>query len=165
MKMESLQQKFSQIKLLITDVDGVLTDGGLYYSSEGLIMKKFNVKDGMGTHLLRQHNIKYGVISTDTADLISKRAERLKMDFLFTEVWDKEQKLIDVCKQFNVDAENVAFIGDDINDIEIIKKVGVSAAPADAVPEIIQLVDFVCSNKGGHGAFREFVDMIISSRN
>jgi len=161
-----LLNKLSKIKLVITDVDGVLTDGGLYYSSEGLVMKKFNVKDGMGTHLLRNSGILTGIITTDgdSNQLINKRAERLKLDFLYTGVWDKESKLKEACVQYKLDLENIAFIGDDVNDLSIIKKIGFSAAPNDAVTEVLEIVDLVLQKKGGEGVFREFADLILKAK-
>lgn len=161
----SLEQKLRKIKLIITDVDGVLTDGGLYYTDEGMVMKRFNVKDGMATHLLREKGIKCGIISTDKSSIITKRAERLKLDFAYIEVWDKKSKMLEICSEYNILPENVAFIGDDVNDIEIIKNVGFSAAPKDAVDKIISIVDYVCTKNGGHGAFREFADLILSCQN
>ena len=117
----------SNIKIVITDVDGVLTDGGLYYTSEGLVMKKFNVKDGMGMRLLRDHGIKSAIITTDTSDLIKIRAERLKVDYLFLGIWDKENKLLEICNKENISPKNVAFIGDDVNDAGIISIAGILA--------------------------------------
>ena len=152
--------------MVITDVDGVLTDGGLYYSSEGLVMKKFNVKDGMGVRLLRNSGILTGIITTDgdSNQLINKRVERLKLDFLYTGVWDKESKLKEACIKYNLNLENVAFIGDDVNDLSIMKEVGFSTAPSDAVVEVLDVVDLVLQKKGGEGVFRELADLIIKAQ-
>lgn len=160
--LKNLTSKLQQIKLVITDVDGVLTDGSLFYSTDGMIMKKFFVKDGMAVHLLREHGIKCGIISSDKTDIILRRSERLKLDFAFQDVLNKKEKLFEVCQTMNINKESVAFIGDDVNDIEIIKNVGFSAAPSDAVPEIQKIVDYVCQKPGGMGAFRELADLIIS---
>lgn len=162
--LNQITEKLKKIKMIITDVDGVLTDGGLYYTEEGMVMKRFNVKDGMATHLLHEKGIKCGIISTDKSSIITKRAERLKLDFVLTEIWDKKSKMIELCYEYNISPENVAFIGDDVNDLEIIKNVGFSAAPKDAVDRVLQSVDYVCTKSGGHGAFREFVDLIISAQ-
>lgn len=161
-ELKILAPKLKLIKLVITDVDGVLTDGGLYYTKEGMVMKRFNVKDGMATHLLRKRGIKCGIISTDKSSIITKRAERLKLDFAYIEIWDKKSKMLEICSDYNLQPENIAFIGDDVNDIEIIQSVGFSAAPKDAVDKIISIVDYVCTKNGGHGAFREFADLILS---
>jgi 3-deoxy-D-manno-octulosonate 8-phosphate phosphatase (KDO 8-P phosphatase) len=157
-------KKAKNIKLIITDVDGVLTDGSLYYSRENLEMKCFNIKDGMGTILLREAGIPCGIITTDKPDFVKIRAERMKLDFYYTEVWDKASKLDEICKQYSVTKDEIAFIGDDVNDLGIIKAVGFSAAPADAVPKVIELVDYVCKRNGGRGAFRELVDVILETR-
>ncbi len=156
-------EKLKKIKLVVTDVDGVLTDGGFYYSEEGIFMKKFNVKDGMGFRLLKQNNFLTGIISTDTSQFIRMRAERLNPDILITGTWDKSEVLKQKLKELNLIWENVAYIGDDVNDSEIIEAVGFSAAPNDAIEEIIEKVDYVCKRKGGEGAFREFADLIIKN--
>ncbi len=159
-----LQENLKAIKLLITDVDGVLTDGGLYYTSEGLIMKKFNVKDGMGVRLLKQVGIKTAIITTDTSDLVKLRAERTKVDYLYMGVWDKENKMKEICEAENILPENVAFIGDDVNDIGIIKEAGLTASPIDGIEDVKQIVDIVLSRKGGEGVFREFAEMILKAK-
>ncbi|MBK8943811.1 MAG: HAD hydrolase family protein [Ignavibacteriae bacterium] len=156
-------RKVYKIKLVITDVDGVLTDGGLYYTSEGMVMKKFNVKDGMGTRLLKEQGIKCAIITTDTSELIKIRGERIKVDYLFLGIWDKENKMKEICEIENISPENVAFIGDDVNDLGIIREVGFSACPVDAVDEVKNLVDLVLTRKGGDGVFREFADLIIKN--
>jgi YrbI family 3-deoxy-D-manno-octulosonate 8-phosphate phosphatase len=156
--------KSSKIKLVVTDVDGVLTDGGLYYTSEGLVMKKFNVKDGMGVRLLRENGIKNAIITTDTSDLITIRGERLKVDYVFLGIWDKKNKLLEICNSEKILPENVAFIGDDVNDNGIIDIAGFTACPNDAVDEIKDRVDLVLTKKGGEGVFREFSDLILHNQ-
>lgn len=162
--MNNFDSQLKKIKLVITDVDGVLTDSGLYYTKEGLVMKKFNVKDGMGTRRLKEFGFECGIISTDGADLIEARNKRLKMDFLITGTWNKLKKLEEICKEKNLELENVAYLGDDINDLEIINEVGFSAAPSDAVDSILNSVDYVCKRKGGDGVFREFAEIIIAAQ-
>ncbi|MBI9072561.1 MAG: HAD-IIIA family hydrolase [Melioribacteraceae bacterium] len=162
---ESLINKIKNIKLVITDMDGVLTDGGLYYTSEGLVMKKFNVKDGMGTLLLRKADIKVGIISTDTTEIINKRAERLKMDFACTGIWNKAEKMLELCEEYKITPDQVAFIGDDVNDIEIIEAAGLTFAPKDALPKLKNMVDLVLKKKGGKGCFREMSELILKYTN
>ena len=157
-------ERLSKIKLVITDVDGVLTDNGLYYTDEGLVMKKFNVKDGMGAVLLRKKGIKTAIISTDESSIIKKRAERLKMDFIYTGTWEKDLKMKEICAIMNISADEAAFIGDDVNDIGIINAAGITACPADAMPEIKSIVDFVLPQNGGCGVFREFAEMILDAQ-
>ena len=149
------------IKLVVTDVDGVLTDGGLFYTSEGLVMKKFNVKDGMGVKLLRDHGIKNAIITTDTSELIKVRSERLRVDYLYLGTWEKEKHLMEICDKENISPVNVAFIGDDVNDIGVIGIAGITACPNDAVDEIKNIVDIVLTKNGGYGVFREFADLIL----
>ncbi|MFH0736403.1 MAG: HAD hydrolase family protein [bacterium] len=158
-------EKIKKIKLVIMDVDGVLTDGGLYYSSDGLIIKKFNVKDGMGAVLLKQKGIICGIMSTDVSPIITQRGERLKLDFTYIGIWNKKQKMLDLCDEYGIEAENVAFIGDDVNDLEIIGSVGVSACPADAVDEVLNKAEYICSKRGGDGAFRELAEIILKNQN
>ena len=161
---EDLSIKLSRIKLVVTDVDGVLTDGGLYYTDEGLVMKKFQVKDGMGMRLLRLADIKNAIITTDDSELIKIRGEKLKVDYVFLGIWDKENKLLEICRTENISPENVAFIGDDVNDIGIIEAAGVSACPNDAVIEIRDRVDLILQKNGGEGVFREFSDLILKHK-
>ncbi len=160
----SILEKAKNIKLIITDVDGVLTDGSLYYSRENLEMKCFNIKDGMGALLLREAGIKCGIITTDKPDFVKIRAERMKLDFYYTEVWDKASKLDEIYDKYSVSKNEIAFIGDDVNDLGIMDAVGFSAAPADAVPKVLKLVDYVCKRDGGRGAFRELVDLVLDNR-
>ena len=162
--MAEIRDRLKKIKLLITDVDGVLTDNGLYYTEDGLVMKKFNVKDGMGVVLLRKAGIKTAIISTDESKIIQKRAERLKMDFVYTGTWDKDIKMKEICEIMNIGSEEVAFIGDDINDLEIIEAAGITACPIDAMPEIKNKVDIVFDKKGGEGVFREFAELILDAQ-
>ena len=161
---EEILNKLKKIKVVITDVDGVLTDGGLYYSDDGLVIKKFNVKDGMGIRLLREAGIESGIISTDTSKIMVVRAEKLKMDFSYTGIWGKEEKLKEICEERNIKPENAAFIGDDVNDLGIIKEAGFSACPSDSVEEVLKSVDLVLKKKGGEGVFREFAELILSAQ-
>ncbi len=152
------------IKLVLTDLDGCLTDGGMYYNEEGQLLKKFNVKDGMGNRLLREAGIKTGVITTDTSDIVKARGEKLKIDFIATGIWDKQVTAEEICKELGITFAQVAYLGDDVNDIELLRLSGFAACPADAVDEVKQIADVVLSKKGGEGAFRELADLILKSR-
>lgn len=156
----NLLKKIRNIKIVLTDVDGVLTDGGMIYNEDGLYLKRFNVKDGMGSALLRKEGFLVGLISTDVSLIAKTRGERLKFDFIEIGSMDKVQSLNQICAKAGLEFKNCAFIGDDVNDLEILKTVGLSAAPADAVPDIKEIVDYVCEKKGGEGAYREFADLI-----
>jgi len=160
----NLVEKISKIKVVLTDVDGVLTDGGLYYNEQGLAMKKFNVKDGLGSTLLRKNGYIIGIITSDNTPLILSRGKRLNMDYVYYDYRNKIIALDEICSKHNLTYENVAFIGDDLNDLEILKTVGLSAAPADSVSEILNVVNYVCKMKGGEGAYREFADLILTSK-
>ena len=151
-----------KIKLLLTDNDGVLTDTGVYYSPNGEEFKRFSIRDGMGVErLLDEVNIETGIITGETSGPVNKRAEKLKITELYTGIKEKEKVLPSILKNKKISAENIAYIGDDYNDLEIIKLVGLSACPSDAMPIIQNLVDYICTNKGGNGAFREFAELLI----
>lgn len=157
-------EKISKIKIVLTDVDGVLTDGGLYYTEAGQVMKKFNVKDGLGSVVLKKNGYQTGIISSDNVEIIKTRGERLNMDYIYYNSRDKIKSLDEICQKNSCSYENVAFIGDDLNDLEILKVVGFSAAPHDSVEEVLEIVDYICKKEGGKGAYREFVDLIMKDK-
>ena len=146
------------IKIFITDCDGVLTDAGMYYFSNGLEAKKFNTRDGMAFSILRKKGIKIGIITGEDNDIIKNRAKKLNMDFLYTGVSSKESLLNEICKKYSVNKKNILYVGDDLNDIEIIKNVGYSCCPADACHEIKEITNYNCIKSGGDGVIREIVD-------
>lgn len=158
---KEISSKLKKIKIVLSDIDGVLTDGGMYYTEDGMVMKKFFVKDGMGTTLLKKAGFLTGVISTDVSLINKTRVERLKMDFLYLGVWEKEKTVDEICEKTKLLPENVAFIGDDVNDLLILQKVGFAACPIDAVDEVKKIVHYKCKNKGGKGAYREVVELIL----
>lgn len=149
------------IKLLILDVDGTLTDGIVYFSAEGEAMKGFNVKDGHGIiHLLPKTGIIPVIITGRESKLLLKRCEEMKINEVHQGVGDKVSKLYEVIEKYGVTLDQVAYIGDDINDLPCMKLCGLTAAPADAVDEVKKYVDFVSSKNGGAGAVREFVEYL-----
>lgn len=158
--MKDLKEKCSKIKLLLSDVDGVLTDGGMFYSDRGEEFKKFNTKDGMGVEILLEKEIKTIFITKEKSKIAQKRAKKIKAE-IHIGVLNKEKKLKEICKKLVIHPESIAYIGDDINDLNIMKLVGFSASPNDGVSEVKKIVDYVCKNNGGEGAFREFVDLIL----
>jgi len=158
------KQKISQIKLVITDVDGVLTDGGMYYSKNGEELKKFNTKDGMAVELLSNIGIKTIFITKEKSTIVKKRGKKVKAALILIGIKNKESHLPTITKQFKVKNSEIAYIGDDVNDLEIMKKVGFSGCPQDAVDKIQCQADYVCTKSGGYGAFREFTDVIIENR-
>ena len=150
-----------EIKMLLTDCDGCLTDGGMYYSEHGDELKKFNTRDGMGFALLRKHGIITGIVTSESVDLNRRRAEKLKLDILKAGCKDKLSAVQRICTEHGVNIQNVCYIGDDINDIETIKAVGFGCCPADAMPEVKAVAKFTAKAKGGEGVIREVVTRII----
>lgn len=159
-----MKEKIKKIKLVLTDVDGVLTDGGMYYTEQGQVMKRFNVKDGMGVVRLQKAGFEVGIISTDKSKIIQARGEKLKLNIIRYGVKDKKETLLEICKKKHLSPEEVAFVGDDVNDISIIETAGFTACPNDSFEEIKKMVDYVCKSNGGYGAFREFAELIIKER-
>ena len=143
------------------DVDGVLTDGGMYYSKEGEVLKKFNAKDGMGIELLRKNNIIPVIITKEDSKIVLRRAEKLKIKEVYIGIKNKLKIIEKLTRKYNLEFENIAYIGDDINDLPVLKKVGLSFAPNDAISEIKQIVNHITLKKGGAGTFREVVDIIL----
>jgi 3-deoxy-D-manno-octulosonate 8-phosphate phosphatase (KDO 8-P phosphatase) len=162
-KNKHLLESAKKIKFVITDNDGVLTDTGVYYSETGEVMKRFSIRDGMGVERLRNLlNIETGIITGELSGSVKKRAEKLKIKELFLGAREKHILLPEILERNKIKAEQIAYIGDDVNDINLIKLVGLSASPADGMIDVRELVDYVCEAKGGHGAFREFAELIIA---
>lgn len=147
-------------KLLVMDVDGTLTDGRIYMGAQGEVMKAFDVKDGYGIVHLRDHGIEPVIITGRKSDIVRRRAEELHVTELYQGVSDKLAKLREVAEKFGAAPDEIAYIGDDLNDLACIRFAGITAAPADAVEQVKKEVDHVCRQNGGHGAVREFVDLI-----
>lgn len=150
-----------RIKLVLTDVDGVLTDGGMYYGSEGDTLKRFNTRDGMGMELLRNRGILTGIITREQTGIVSQRAKKLQVDILIQGCRDKLPAFQQILAERNLKASEVAYIGDDLNDVEVLAHVGFSAAPADAADEAKNSAHYICTRKGGEGCFREFAEVIL----
>ncbi len=158
-KTNAFKTKLSKIKLLILDVDGVMTDGGMYFTEKGDQIKKYNTKDGMAILHLTKNEFQVGIISSGFSDnMVKKRAEMLGIQNCYVGRDKKIEILSNYCKELSIQLENVAIIGDDINDLEIIKNVGFSACPADAMDVVKTNVDVILNKKGGEGCVREFID-------
>jgi YrbI family 3-deoxy-D-manno-octulosonate 8-phosphate phosphatase len=158
-KTNALKSKLSKIKLLVLDVDGVMTDGGMYFTENGDQIKKYNTKDGMAILHLTKNNFQVAIISSGFKDrMVKVRSEMLGIQHCFVGRFKKTEILSDICHQLNLQLENVAIIGDDINDLEIIKTVGFSASPSDAMDVVKTNVDVILTKKGGEGCVREFID-------
>jgi YrbI family 3-deoxy-D-manno-octulosonate 8-phosphate phosphatase len=152
----------NNIKLLLLDVDGVMTDAGVYYSENGDMIKKFNAKDGMGILHLTKNNFQVGVISSGfKGDLVKHRADLLKIQHFYLGREPKMSILKDWCSGLNISLSEVAMIGDDVNDLEIMRSIGFSACPADAARAIMSEVDCILTKKGGEGCIREFIEDVM----
>lgn len=159
-----MNKDLSGIKLVFSDVDGVLTDGGLYYAADGEALKKFNVKDGLIARALREQGLRLGVLTGRHSPQVQARFGELDFDYIIQGCPDKLGALRRVLDEAGLAPADVAYIGDDLNDRQVLQAVGFSACPADAVEPIRSRVDFVCSKNGGQGAFREFADYILGNR-
>jgi YrbI family 3-deoxy-D-manno-octulosonate 8-phosphate phosphatase len=152
---DELWHRANAIKLVISDVDGVLTDSGMYYSETGDELKKFNTRDGKGFELLRHAGLKTAIITSENTRLVARRAEKLKIDFLRQGAVDKLPAFTEVLREACVTAGATAYIGDDLADLTVMECVGLAVCPADAVPEIRSAAHYVCAARGGEGVVRE----------
>jgi 3-deoxy-D-manno-octulosonate 8-phosphate phosphatase (KDO 8-P phosphatase) len=159
-----LIKKASQIKALIFDVDGVLTDGKIIYDDSGKEIKAFNVKDGLIVAHLRRAGIIVGAISGRESNAVGKRAAELKLDFCHQGIVDKASVFVKLIEYHSLKKKQVAYIGDDINDLTILRQVGLAASPADAPVYVRKSVEVVTSAKGGNGVMREVADLILASQ-
>ena len=158
-----IAEKAKKIKLLLTDCDGVLTDGGVYYGDTGEVLKKFNIRDGMGVERLwKEAGIETGIVTGERSPSVQKRAEKLRIQELHLGVKDKLGLLHALLKRRGLEPGHVAYIGDDVNDLAVMRACGLSACPADALEAVVNMADYVCSRRGGEGCFREFAELLIA---
>lgn len=153
------------IKLFLTDIDGTLTDGGMYYSEKGDELKKFNTRDGMGISMLHNAGIKVGIITSENCQLNLRRAKKLKVDYIYQGKKNKGKLSIaeDLAKELGITMQNIAYIGDDTNCYELLSHVGYAACPSDANNKLKSIPGIsIMSKKGGDGCVREFIEMILS---
>jgi len=152
----------TKIKLFATDVDGTMTNACMYYAEDGIELKQFNFRDGMGFQLLRQAGIKTAIITSENTNIVKKRAEKLKVDYLSMGTWAKLDFVKNICAELNITLDDVAYIGDDINDFELLSAVKYKACPADAVKKIKNIPNIkILEHKGGDGAVREFIEFLL----
>lgn len=151
-------------KLVLTDIDGVWTDGGMYYDQTGNEWKKFNTYDSAGVIFCRKLGIPVGIITGENTEIVKRRAEKLGIDLLFQGVANKTEVAQGLCEQLGISMAEVAYIGDDINDLDLLKRVGISGSPANAPAYIKEHVKIITKKSGGEGAFREFVEIILGAR-
>ena len=159
-----LTRRLKNIRLVATDVDGVLTDGGLYYSDSGEQTKKFNVWDGLGLVLLRRAGLVTAVVTMDQTPLVKIRAAKLGITEIHQGVKDKLAVLKELASKYGIRLEDIAYVGDDVPDLPALRAVGFSAAPANGRESVRKKVRYVCKAKGGEGAVREVADMILAAQ-
>ena len=152
-------------RIIFTDIDGVWTDGGMYYDNLGNELKKFNTSDSAGILYAKTLNIPVVIITGEQTEIVRRRAEKLHVDYLYDGVKNKLGVATQVCNELNVDLGECAYIGDDLNDIPLLRSVGFSACPRSASLFVQKVVHYVTSLKGGEGAFREFVEYILAAHN
>lgn len=162
--MVSLEERAARIVLLLSDCDGVLTDTGVYYSRDGEQLKRFSIRDGMGVERLRNIGVDVGFVTGEVTGPLVKRAEKLKVTELYVGIKDKAAVVQSIVTARGIDWDQVAFIGDDVNDIEVMKLVGLAGTPADATSFAKEVAHFVTPSRGGHGAFRDVAELIVSAQ-
>lgn len=159
-----MNDKLAKIKLLMLDVDGVLTDGRIIFDSNGVESKFFNVKDGHGIKLLQRAGVEVGIISGRTSQVVTNRAAELGIARVFQGSLDKLSIYREILADTGLDDAQIAFMGDDVIDIPVMRRVGFAAAPADALEEVLPYAHFVARNRGGWGAVRELCDLILKGQ-
>lgn len=160
----TIVERAGKIKMLLTDCDGVLTDGGMYYSEQGDESKKFNTKDGMAVAKLREQGVKFGIITGENIQLVRRRAEKLKADACYIGVGDKIAALDEICDKFQVSYDEIAYIGDDLNDLGVLGRVGLPCSVADGSKQARRAAAYVTQARGGEGALREVAELILKAK-
>lgn len=156
-----MKPEMTDIKMFLTDCDGCLTDGGMYYSEKGDELKRFNALDGMGFRLLQERGILTGVITGEKKELNHRRGRKIHLDILEEGVQDKLKTVMELCKKHGIDMENVAYVGDDVNDLEVIKAVGFGCSVVNGIRAVKEAAKYVTIRAGGEGAVREVIDLIL----
>ncbi|CAN5184297.1 hypothetical protein BH09SUM1_BH09SUM1_13750 [soil metagenome] len=160
----SLQHRIRPLKLLAFDVDGVMTDGGIVYGDGGVEFKRFNVHDGAGFALARAAGLKLAMITGRQSEAVQRRAEELKVDEIFQGSGDKLLIIKSLCRKYDISPEGIMFVGDDLVDLSAMKFVGFAAAPSDAREEARVAAHYVTTSRGGHGAVREIIDLVLKTQ-
>jgi 3-deoxy-D-manno-octulosonate 8-phosphate phosphatase (KDO 8-P phosphatase) len=158
-----LARRARRIRWVLSDVDGTLTDGGVYVSAEGESLKRFDLRDGMGVERLREVGVETAFITRENSPIVTRRGEKLKLKALYQGLRDKAGELPRIQRVLGVELGELAYVGDDVNDLEIIRAIaeqGLTGAPSDAFGPVMESVHFVARRPGGHGAFREFAEWL-----
>ena len=161
---QALLARLRRVRLVAMDVDGVLTDAGMYYSESGDELKKFNTRDGMGIKMLQAAGCVTAFITREKTAIVERRGQKLAVPEVHQGIDDKLAVLTTLAQKYGLSFDQVAYIGDDVNDLEALRSVGFSAAPADAMTVVLKAVHYVCKKKGGEGAVREIADLILAAR-
>ncbi|MBI1920073.1 MAG: acylneuraminate cytidylyltransferase [Geobacter sp.] len=159
-----LEARIGKIRMLVTDVDGVLTDGGMYYGPQGEALKLFNTRDGMGLELVRKAGIQVAIITKENSEIVRSRARKLKIEEVHVGIEDKFSELVKLLERHGLKPEQVCYVGDDVNDLEVMRGVGLPVAVADAVTPVRDVAAYVTRACGGKGAVREVCDLLIATR-
>ena len=157
------KKNLPEIKMFLTDCDGCLTDGGMYYSEKGDELKKFNTRDGMGLALLKKTGIITGIVTSESMELNKRRADKMQLDILEAGCKDKLLAIERLAKAHNIELSEICYIGDDINDIETIKAVGLGCCPRDAMKEVQEISSYITESTGGAGVIREVAEYLLNS--
>ncbi|MCK9409931.1 MAG: HAD hydrolase family protein [Bacteriovoracaceae bacterium] len=161
---KNIERRLHKVRMLCTDVDGVLTDSGMYYGENGVEMKKFSTRDGMGLSLLRIAGVIIVILTSEKTKIVQQRADKLKIKNLFQGVKDKAEMLDGLRKKYSLSWKQVAYIGDDINDLEVMGHVGFAATPSDGSQWNKRTAHYVTKRKGGEGCVREVCEMILAAK-
>jgi len=162
-----LRARAGRIRLVLTDIDGVLTDAGVYYSERGEELRRFSLRDGMGVERLREAGIETAFLSREDSGIVRARAKKLRIQHVFLGIRDKLAHLTEIQRASGLAPDALAFIGDDVNDLPLLRALsstGLTGAPADAIDEVLEAVHHVSGARGGHGAFRHFAEAILTWR-
>ncbi len=162
--MDNLIEKARKIKLVGTDIDGVWTDSKMYVTPEGEWMKAFSTYDGMATSMLRDKGIIVAILTSENSDVVIARAEKLQIDEVYVDEHEKLKRLTYLTKKYEITMDEVAYIGDDVNDLEVLKVVGISALAGNSPIQDQFTPDYITTRHGGNGAFREFADIILNAQ-
>ena len=164
MQTSELKEIIRNIKLLILDVDGVLTDGSLFYSKDGEHIKRFNVRDGQGIKLAQSYNIEIALISARNCQIVLNRFNELGVKHIYQHCYDKAKKIKELCAKLNIPLEQTVYIGDDILDVPPLEIVGLAICPKDAHPSAMSKAKLITEAKGGYGCVREVIDLVLKEQ-
>ncbi|MCH8288838.1 MAG: HAD hydrolase family protein [Candidatus Marinimicrobia bacterium] len=161
---EESHAALKKIKVILTDVDGVMTDGGIVLGTDGREFKRYDVKDGMGVTMARSAGLKVCIITGRSSESVSLRAEELKIDKIYQGSSDKVKAYTEIKSEYDLEDENFLHVGDDLLDLPLFDLVGFSAAPADGIKLVKEKADYIASAKGGHGVLREVIDLVLTAQ-